>query len=298
MEEQVITNNQYKTFKFVRGWLMGLFVLIIIGGAGSVIGLITAFAISAAYVHLTPQITSSLLSFIPIVIESIMLGALLFTKGPNRKNFVSTTMLVYASISAAFSLINLALGNPSSVMNAENSLYSSFIPTISSIAAGIAFIFTAVCSAIFLFLSILLFRKTRQMQNREFPNKLLFIIYIVVMFASLYTIVTLVFPFNIIAGYVGIVITIYIVVGFFTFMSLFPLISLYKALDDEIFYERFIAVHPDIAISRYDAVMFRLTVKSEPARYCVNCGTPLEPGAAFCRECGHKVGDKAKNNEN
>ncbi len=30
---------------------------------------------------------------------------------------------------------------------------------------------------------------------------------------------------------------------------------------------------------------------NEPAAFCTNCGSPLEPGDVFCINCGHKVGE-------
>ncbi|MEI6100849.1 MAG: zinc ribbon domain-containing protein [Eubacteriales bacterium] len=324
MEEQIITQKQYKTLKFVRGWLIALFVISIIAAA---IGLIAAVAVVVAFSafsafsninipQIPPQTWLALLGLIPIVINLIMIGALLFNKKTNRKNTISATMLVYTAISVAFGAFSLITGvSSAAVMNTGYSFYSSLVPNFSSMVGFmfIANILTFVCAAIYLFFAILLFRKARELPNRIFPYKLLFILYVVIIFASEYTILFFAMPVAA-PWYIGIMITVSILMGFFTFMSLFPLIALYKALDDDAFYENFIVEHPGIAINRYEANMYRPlqtlaanrlnsptlqtigdTILNSPAKhpsaylFCSKCGVPIAPDASFCRTCGTPV---------
>lgn len=283
MEERVLTKKQYRTFKFIRGWLMALFVLSIIGCAGLLISYISLFALAAIDVTQNPQITVSFFALIPIVVASIMLGTLLFHKGPNRKNDVSGTMLFYAACSVALGIFNLAA--------------STLSVTSSSTVISIANTLFVVYSVIFLFFAILLFRKTRQMHMRTFPNQMLFILYIIILFVSQYMAATQLYPSGM-ARDTGIEIAINIVAGFAAFMYLLPMISLYKALDDEVFYEHFIVSHPSVAINRYERTAFRPAAKPQAAGYCVNCGAPLLPGAVYCSVCGHKVGERIIKKEN
>ena len=246
MEEKVLTKNQYKTFKFVRGWLMALFVMSVIGSVGVAVTLIFVSALPTINVTLIPQIIISFVALSSIVIESIMLGTLLFNKGPSRKNVVSGAMLVYAALNVALCIFSLVTLNPSVAMNMGYNPYGNVASDTSSLNfITIANILAVVYLVISLLFGILLFRKTRQMHNRVFPNQMLFIVYIIILFLSQYILITQVHAPDI-ARYTdtGPKIVGNIIADFFAFMSLFPILSLYKALDDEVFYEHFIVNRP------------------------------------------------------
>jgi len=80
--------------------------------------------------------------------------------------------------------VNVGIAESEMVCVAAGLAREGFRPFAYSIASfmSIAYVLTAVCLAVYLFFAILLFRKTRQLPSRAFPNKLLFILYVVILF--------------------------------------------------------------------------------------------------------------------
>jgi len=287
MEEQVLTKKQYKFFKFVRGWLMALFVISIIGALGTAILFIFVFALPVT--GMPVQTLLSFLAMILFVLASAMLGALLVNRGANRKNLVSATMLIFVAAMLVLSIFD-------TFTSAGDTFHggSMLQPASSLTALGVTYVFMIAGQAIYFFFAVLLFMKTRQIKTRKFPNKALFIVYVAIEYGYMFTYIALMDP----AGHMGRMIALGIVSGFLNFMLLFPIITLYKALDDDVFYEHFIVINPAVAIGRYEKALYGpVETPQAAAGYCVRCGSPLQPGAAFCGRCGHKVGETLKNKE-
>lgn len=292
MEEQVITEQQYKTYKASYGCLMALYVLVIIGAAFSVIGVIGAIAFSAT-------IVITLVSFASMIASLIALHMLLFNKNPERKNAIAGTMLAYALVSAGAGIASMA--NYSFLFTFSNPLFdfsNGFLgtPGYVDILYILAIISYIVTSVLFIFMALRLMKKTKGELYGTSPYKTIFILLVVTIYAYVYLQLFASMPLS--NPYlIGFAIAGGIIMGLAMVLALTPQFVLFKALDDEAYYENFIAVHPDTAIRRYETAKYRPAARPETARYCMYCGAALMPGANFCRQCGKNISSKTKNIE-
>lgn len=294
MEEQVITEQQYKTYKASYGCLMALYVLVIIGAAFSVIGVIGAIAFSAT-------IVITLVSFASMIASLIALHMLLFNKNPERKNAIAGTMLAYALVSAGAGIASLVEGldNYSFLFTFSNPLFdfsNEFLgkPGYVGVLYILASILYIVTSALFIFMALRLLKKTKDELYGAARYKTIFILLAATMYAYVYLQFFASMPLN---NPLGSAIAGGIIMGLAMVLALTPQFVLFKALDDEAYYENFIAVHPDTAIRRYETAKYRPAARPKTARYCMYCGAALMPGANFCRQCGKNISSKTKNIE-
>ena len=293
MGEQIITEKQYKALKTTNGFLLAVFIIFIITGAMSFMGILVAVAMK-------PQEAGTLVSLIQMAVEIALVSLLLFYKHQERKTVIAIGMLVNAIAFTAISVYSLFIITP-----AYGTIYSSYgLQNAFTDGSGSAMllyntgcILYVASSAIVILLSVLLLRKTRAQAVGAFPFKLLFILFAAFQFAYIYLTMFALIPTNI-SFYMALMITVCITAGLIGALTLVPQFVLYKALDDEAYYENFIAVHPGIAIRNYEAAKFGYP--APPAapgenRFCVNCGAALAPGSNFCRKCGNRVNAKAEN---
>lgn len=272
MEEQYLTQKQFKTIKTTYGLLKGIFILFIVlligGTAVAAIGFTVSFVFKMANV---PVDAKYFVSFVLFIVTVIVFYLMVHNKHANRKRIVSVTLFIYAVLFSGIRIFNnFILDRP------ENLL----LPYI------ICYILSIITAVIFIYLAFLLLQKTRDKKVKPFAIKPLFIIYIVSMYMSLlFTIVTVI-P-SAAPGYLAIVITVSIILGLLLILIFLPLYVLYKSLSDDVFYQDFLVSYPLIAINRYQAIQVNKT-KQENNGYCIKCCAPLRPGAAFCTVCGNK----------
>jgi hypothetical protein len=284
MEEQVITQKQFKTLKTTNGFLLAIFIIYIITFAMSGLGILIA-------VFIQPQSAGALIGFIPMAVEIALVALLLFNKQAERKIIIAVGMLVNSIVFTGMSVYSLFVITP-----AYGSAFSNYgLQNAFSDQSGngmllynIGCIFYIASGVIIVLFSILLLRKTKGEKVASLPFKLLFILFAVFQFLYVYLTMFAIVPSNI-PFYVPIMITVCITTGLMAALMLVPQFVLYKALSDESFYNNFIVVHPNKAIRQYDAAARKPAAKPEVAMYCMNCGAALAPGANFCRQCGNPV---------
>lgn len=271
MQEQTLSQKQFKLIQKTYGLLQGTFVFLIVC---AVLIAVSAIASLAFITEIMPDYPSLFLSFVPFIIDLIVFYLLVFSKHVFRKMILSASLLIYAVLSSAIGIYDrLFTGNP------ENMLLSSVISGVLFVAA----------SAIFIYLAVLLLQKTREKQVRMIATKPLFISYIVLTYVSLcMSIFSLNSLITIDNNMAIIIIIVAIVAGLLSILFLLPQFVLYKGLSDEVFYQNFIVVYPLLVINQYQALKANRMIQSNGSGYCTKCGAPFRPDAAFCTVCGTK----------
>jgi ribosomal protein L40E len=274
MEEQVITQKQYKTIKSTYGMLKAAFVISII---------MFFFELIANLFNLKQGIVPILISSIDSIILIIVIQILLYNKKDNRKNIVGISLFIYALFSTATHIFNTFTKNAGSI---------PYIDTI-----YIVFILT---DAIFIYLSVLFLLKTNEKPFKIYHLKPIFTVYVVVVYVNVYfALLNIVFKTALISNialWIAIIIGA-ILGGLLIYIFLQLQFVIYRGLADEVFYRNFIVEHPKTTTNRYKAVLYKPATNPEAAMYCMNCGAALMPGANFCRQCGNKVLLKAENKD-
>ena len=259
MEEQFLTQKQFKIIKTTYSLLQVTFILLIVSMLGAF-----GFIISSAFMQSYLPAEILLAVSLAFIVELVIFYLLVFSKHVSRKRIISVTLLINAILFSGLRIYGSVFTS-----SAGNSLLLYTISEILNILTAI----------IFIYLAVMLLQKTREKQAKHFAIKPLFIFYIVAIYVDSYILFFHNFnPAFLIGSIIG---------GFILILLLLPQYVLYKSLTDDIFYQNFLVAYPLIAINSYQAMQASKTRQASNG-YCTKCGAPLKPGAEFCTICGTK----------